>query len=365
MKQIIQTLTWLTLMSAALQANATQNTDWMASNWGVRVVLPAGNNQLVEQFDPAILVRQLATLKTPKWVMINATQGGYGGFLTTPNSKLSEEVNKSMAPNRDLLGETVRLLKTEGFRVIIYFASEGPGGRVQNNADDDDAPQGKKAIEMTAIRLAWSDFLRKNNVTNEQAISQYMLEPIARKFGLHIDGWWFDHGKWGDARRYINTVRKFNQNTKVGWNEKHKIIKLNVTNEEIWAPKQSNMYEDFTAGHVTPTRRMAPWSPANESVIDDIEQAAKQKTNKINSNVVNHLFIPLQRHWRKGEAGFPTLKAINWTQRILQSGSAITWAIALKQPEFLHSELSEKQIQQLKELDDFLLKEGAASIRPR
>lgn len=370
MKHVIYPLVWIAFLAISLPSEAARNTDWMRSQWGVRVVLPAGNNKYVSQFDPAALVQQLAALKTPKWVMINATQGGYGGYFTTPITKLSQSVHESMTPQRDLLRETVKLLKNQGFRVIIYYASEGPAGlHADKDEGDGSVPKHiqKLRAKTQAVRKSWDGFLKKNGLTNEEAIAKHILEPIAVSFGSDIDGWWFDHGGWGNAEKFITAVRKGNPAALIAWNKEHAIMeypaadKLQAT-KKVWGLKRSNKLEDFTAGHVTSTMSMAPWDEANEMVLRQVEKAGTQDLANIDG-LLPHWLIPLQRQWGHGEAGFPTNKVLNWTERMLKSKGAITWSILLEQPVFTRSELGRQQYQQLKALDRYLLQKKLVSPR--
>lgn len=375
MRHIVCTLLWIVLLTISWISQAAKpiitipNADWMRSQWGVRVVLPAGDNEHVSRFDPAALVQQLATLRTPRWVSINATQGGYGGYFTTPNTTLSQFVHKSMVPQRDLLQETVRLLKNQGFRVIIYFAAEGPAG-LQSDKDDENVPKHLQLLraKTQVVRKSWDGFLKRNDLTNEDAISKYILEPIAVRFGSDIDGWWFDHGRWGDAEKYITAVRKGNPAALIAWNKEHEIMKYSETGasqtKKVWGLKRSNKFEDFTAGHITTTTDMAPWDEANEMVLKQVEQAATRGLSNIDG-LLPHWLIPLQRDWGKGEADFPMGKVIGWTERMLKSGGAITWSVLLEQPVFTRSELGRQQYQQLKALDKYLLKERLVSPRTR
>lgn len=360
MNRVIGTIVWVVLLTTSLASDASENAAWMSSNWGIRVVLPAGNNSFTNQFDPAILVQQLATLKTPKWVMVNATQGGDGGYFTIPINKLTQHIDKSIAPPRNLLGEAVKLLRDNGFRVIVYFAADGPAGRNRKNVSKS-MHQTKQILKRQAITQAWERLLKVDKLTNEDAVSKYILEPIAASFGTDIDGWWFDHGKWGNANKYISSVRKGNPAAAIAWNEKHGVVicnsPLDKQNYSVWIPKISNNFEDYTAGHITPTRRMSPWNKCNESAINEIEKMSMHSVSNI-KGLLPHWFVPIQRGWRRGEANFPIKQLLNWTTRILKSGGAITWAVALEQPEFTNSELGKEQYRQLKILDEYLLNEG-------
>jgi hypothetical protein len=352
--------------------------EWMRENWGVRVVLPAGNNDLVKNFDPRSLVRQLASLRTPKWVMVNATQGGYGGYLTTPNAELREEMDPSLAPERDLLGETIALLKDEGFRVLVYFAAEGPRGRDLDTAGKANANEAvssnlsRTRTQMKSVGERWQALLAERRASNSDMVADLVLEPIAERFGTQIDGWWFDHGRWGDARRYEAAVRKGNPDAVIAWNLAHQLLEAgpregagaapSANKRQVWGLKRSNEFEDYTAGHITSTTRMAPWDDANVLIIEQVEKRAQGGAADIDG-VVPHVMIPLQRDWGKGEAGFPTDKVIDWTGRMLKAGGSITWSPLLEQPVFRKSVLGARQYEQLKALDERIVADGR--VRPR
>jgi len=355
------------ILCACMPLHSAGNADWMVANWGVRVVLPAGDSERVADFDPVKLINQLATLKTPKWVMVNVTQGAYGGYFTTPISELEDSVHESMAPSRDLLGEVVQLLKAEGFKVIVYFAAEGPAAR---NLDRFAAnlPKSRQRLkeQVQGIRKSWKRFLIDKALTNEEATAQHILKPFAVAFGSKIDGWWFDHGKWGDAETYSAAVRNGNPDVAIAWNEKHKILRFRESEafltKTVWGLARSNRFEDYTAGHVTPTKKMPPWANANNIVIGQVEKAADESAGLIDG-LIPHWFIPLQRMWRGGDPDFPADRVSDWTKRMIKAGGAITWAIALAPPEFSHSVLGRHQYEQLLALDAHLLKE--AIVVPR
>jgi hypothetical protein len=376
-RNLISTLWCVALVMFVPAARAADaDADWMRGNWGIRIVLPAGNTELVNNFDAKSLVRQLATLRTPKWVMVNATQGGYGGNLTTPNAELQKLVDPSLAPERDLLAETIGLLKEEGFRVIVYFASEGPRGRDldTSGAAPGDEPVssalGRTRKQMKSVGDRWQAQLRQRGGSNTDTVADVVLKPIAERFGTQIDGWWFDHGKWGDAQRYAAVVRNANPDAVIAWNEAHELLPAGPAdgatgskgNRQVWGLKRSNEFEDYTAGHITATSRMAPWDDANALIVRQVEERAQGGKADIDG-AVPHVMIPLQRDWGKGKADFPTEKVIEWTERLLKAGGALTWSPLLEQPLFKKGELGARQYEQLKALDERLAADGRVRAR--
>jgi hypothetical protein len=366
----VRSLIWIfwcaSLLALSVHARAADNADWMRGNWGVRVVVPAGNNKLVRNFDAAALVQQLGTLRTPQWVMVNATQGGYGGKLTTPNEAL-RGLDASLVPERDLLGEIIALLHQRGFRVVTYFAAEGPRGLELDDAQGAmAAQQSRTRDQMQSVRSRWDREIDARKISNTEAVAMQILEPLAERFGPEIDGWWFDHGKWGDAKRYAAVVRQANPRAVIAWNEAHEMLRADASGDsqqaQVWGLARSNEFEDYTAGHVTPPARMAPWDDANEQLIMQVERQGKHGTAEI-QGLVPHVLIPLQRGWLQGKADFPSEKVFDWTERLLEAGGAITWSVLLEDPESAGGKLGRRQFEQLVALDERLLSAGHATER--
>jgi len=339
--------------------------EWMIGNWGVRVVLPAGEMPELYAFDPKKLVSQIVQIRTIKWVMINLTQGAYGGRYTAPNKILERQVDAEMAPQRDLFGETARLLKKAGLRVLVYFASEGPSAENLYRYQRHSPAKVKLVREAVPIRRAWSSYIKIQGLTSDEAVAKVCIEYYSKRYGLLIDGWWFDHGRWGNASRYIKAARVGNEKAVVAWNEKHRYVPVKlagaIEDVKVWGLCRSSQAEDYTAGHITPTKTIPPWSKENEIIIHQIEKG-NLKERAQTDGLIAHLFLPIQATWRGGKAHFPTQLAIDWTTRIIQAKGAITWAVALSAPEYLMSRMASKQFRQLLAVDAALLEAG---MQPR
>ncbi|RMG39097.1 MAG: hypothetical protein D6732_04480 [Methanobacteriota archaeon] len=345
---------FLSITLAPGEAMGTRNGGWMKGSWGVRVVLPACNTSDVYKFSPTKLVGQLKKLRTAKWVMVNATWGGYGGCFSESISPLLRQIHPYMEPHRDLLDETINLLRANGFKVVVYFAAEGGVGLKLETMRN----KRRRDIRLE-IRNRWNDFVSSSGLTNSQAVARFILDPLAKKLGHRVDGWWFDHGRHSDPNDLIPVVKKWNPKALVAWNEGHEGIKCG--NRVIWGLRRSTFLEDYTAGHITdPTgpRGIPPWHPCNELIIDQIEMQTKgfQK-----NGLIPHVLIPMQRFWRRGK-GFPVNRLKTWTWRIIKAGGAVTWSVMLVNPEFKYSKIPEDQLNRLIELDHYLELKG---VRPR
>ncbi|MCG7899548.1 MAG: hypothetical protein JAY85_13965 [Candidatus Thiodiazotropha weberae] len=340
------------------QANKTINekSNWMSGNWGLRVLLPAGNIKEVKKYDPVKLVNQIKQLKSMKWVMLNLTSGGYGGRFTAPNSILKGKVIDDYFPERDLLLETINLLKKNNYKVIVYFAADGPlANTLYNRSVNEDRETKRIANKYLKNKKSWENYLVDTKKTNDQLLSE-IIEYYSEKYGKKIDGWWFDHGKWGDPEKYIKAAKTGNPDAKVAWNDKKKNIQISILPSKIinlWCMERSHINEDFTAGHITPIRTIEPWSHFNDLVIQDVENTKHKGDTK--SGIQSHIFIPLQRTWRGGETRFTSEQIKNWTRRVISSDGAITWAIAMRSPEHQYPGVSLEQFKLLKALDQSIL----------
>jgi hypothetical protein len=334
-------------------------TSWLAGGWGIRILLPAGDDEEVVSFSIENLTKELIGLKTAKWVMLNLSDGSYGGRFTSYNKYLDDYVNPKMVPKRDLLKEAITMLKEDGYRIIVYYASDGPYGNVIFSKDGRKRSP-KELNKKKEIREKWDRFLVKGNKSNDDVIYN-ILKQFSMKYGNNIDGWWFDHGKYGNQEMFSKAARSGNENTYIAWNEKHRTLKVkdNKNNKihKIWGLARSNKYENYTNGHITSTRVLEPWSKYNDHIIEQIEQGQNGGQSLIDG-IQAHLFTPIQSTWKGGEPEFPTDKAVNWTDRVTKACGAITWAVALDGHRYKKSNLSTQQYDQLKNIDKNLIDQG-------
>ena len=327
--------------------------EWLQGSWGVRVVLPGGNRKnLVERFKNTGIIDQLAELKTPRWVMLNLSEPAFGGMFTSTYPELNKNVSSLMSANDDLLSYYIKSLKDNNYKIILYFAAQGPSleflSEKRHKSLEKRRPKFHQQIKM--IDGQWHNYLHRRGISNHQGTAE-IIRYYSKKFGKQIDGWWFDHGKWGDPKLYIPAARSGNSEAVVAWNDKHTIGYggIKASPGIVWMMTRSVENVDYTDGHVTPTRLKDPWWPGNERLVEQVE-ACKQI-----DGVRPHLFIPLQSTWRGGKELFPEKKAIDWSNRVISSGGAITWAAALQPPEFKTPLIWDKAFHLLKTIDADLI----------
>ena len=95
----------------------------------------------------------------------------------------------------------------------------------------------------------------------KQAYAEVIVDEYAERYGKLIDGYWFDHAKFGNIPLLYNVTKKHNPNTVLAFNDGQKVP---LTNN---APG----YEDYTAGHPNPVKHTVPSSPDNLPQVESIE----------------------------------------------------------------------------------------------
>ncbi|TWT80423.1 hypothetical protein CA13_18390 [Planctomycetes bacterium CA13] len=305
---------------------------WMEGQWGFRFNMPGMRQpkSLVE-FDVQKMMDQIKVLDTAAWVQINLTQGANGSFYTSPHAELAKHVSPNIVPQRDLFGETLRALNEQGFKVIVYFATEGPTmGKHPDQA-------------MPGVIDNWKSYAKSCQLTPNQAVAEIIVKEYSLRYGTKIAGWWFDHAKYGEIKLLEKAARAGNPEAVLAFN-------MGGSSKLLTCPES-----DFTAGHPTPMKKHSPSWEGNEVAITLIE-----KNNYINGSL-GHFFPPMQKTWNSGKPAFETQQAVDWTMRIVQANGSITWAVALEDFKNKQAPLATFQFQQLKAINEAVKRSRSAA----
>jgi len=296
--------------------------EWMEGQWGFRFNMPGMKQaDALTEFDVQKMMDQIKVLDTATWVQINITQGANGSYYTSPHAELAKQVSPDIVPQRDLFGEMLNALDEQGFKVMVYFATEGPTmGKHPEKALPD-------VIEN------WKKYAESRKMTPEEAVAEIIVKEYSLRYGTKISGWWFDHASYGDIKALEKAARAGNPEAALAFN-------VGGSPKLLTCPES-----DFTAGHPTPMKRHSPSWEGNEVAITLIE-----KNNYINGSW-GHFFPPMQMTWNSGKPAFETEKAVDWTMRIVQSKGAITWAVALADAKNKRAPLASFQFKQLKAIN--------------
>ncbi|HFD32277.1 MAG TPA: hypothetical protein ENJ28_06175 [Gammaproteobacteria bacterium] len=333
------------------QKSHIRDVPWFQGAWGVRVALPAGNQgKISKRFFGGSLLDQLLSLKTNHWVMLNLTAPSFGGLFTARVKEVSDVLGDQAQPPVDLLDHYVNRLKKAGYRVILYVAAQGPSLEFLGDRKDSfflRLPK-RKAKILSSVDQQWNSYLTKmGKRANGDKEFAKLISAYSRKFGAKIDGWWFDHGVHARPEILIPAARIGNKNVIVAWNGRKKFVKLD--SHWLWPLERTTLLADFTDGHVSPTSKngkgVEPWWFGNHNLIEQVVYCDRI------SGALPHVFIPLQSTWRGGKNIFPSDLAVRWTKEVIKASGAITWAAALRSPEFSRAEIAPRVYRVLQRID--------------
>ncbi len=300
---------------------------WMEGQWGFRFNVPGMRQpEALAKFDVQQMMNQIKVLDTASWVQINITQGANGSFYTSPHAELAKRISPDIVPERDLFGEMLDALTEQGFKVIVYFATEGPTmGKHPEKA-------------LPGVIDKWKKYAKSRGMTPEEAVAEIIVKEYSVRYGTKISGWWFDHAKYGDIKLLQKAAHAGNPEAVLAFN-------MGGSPKLLTCPES-----DFTAGHPTPMKRKSPSWEGNEVAITLIEQ-----DNYIKGSL-GHFFPPMQETWNSGKPAFETKQVLDWTMRIVQAKGSITWAVALEDAKKKQAPLATFQFKQLKAVNEAIKK---------
>ena len=324
---------------------------WLEGGWGIRVVIPAGDDaRQVERFRTGTLLQQLKAIKTARWVMLNLTAPSFGGLFTSPGAVFEQPTQGTTASRFDLLGLYIDQLRRDGYKIMLYVASQGPSLNFLSTARVSrmKRQQPKFYGDLVAAENAWKAYLERSRLSADEAYGQ-IIATFSQRFGNKVDAWWFDHGNHGNPARYIRAAKSGNPEALVAWAGNRRVYRRQRGSAPIWLLGRSTLLADFTDGHVSPTLKdgggHVPWWPENEWLVDQVEQCFRV------SGAIPHIFSPLQSTWQSGDRVFPTRTAVDWTRRVIASGGGITWAAALRAPNYQYAAIADDVFKRLKQID--------------
>lgn len=286
-----------------------------SGSWGVRILLPTAYDKSktpeaavnAENFDIDAFLEQIDPLTSINHVMINIGRGHQASWYSSPYPEMAAIMGDDLFPKRDFFGEMADALKSRGLNVLVYFSGTG-------------MDKGYLSAEQMQT---WNAYLASAGMTHPEGVAQIM-EYYSLKFGEKIDGWWVDRVsniQDEDRKRYAGALRAGNPNAMVAMHRKVGYPML-----------QGTPYCDYTAGHPVAMIKQPPWTLANVAMVENVEagpwinQYGEPDDNE--GTALGAIFMPIQGHWRRGAADFPTDQAIEWTMRVMDAGGIYTWAIA-------------------------------------
>ena len=284
---------------------------WMSGKWGIGWRIRGGNNRFTNDFKVHRIIKQIKSIPGISYVLFNLSSGADGSTYIAPHSVL-DKINPGTCSKRDLFGELATAFQAEGYKVLVYMATEGPA-RLKH------APINGRGV---ANWKAWvqAQYGSSDVDTLKKAYAEVIVREFAQRYGTKIDGWWFDHASFGNIDLIHREITQANPTAIVAFN----CGKLGVT-------ENSNPdYEDFTLGHPTPLRRVPASSEKNLLMVTSIEETENGFVIKDGKPSLGHMFMPMKNRWNSGaDIVWSEEQAVEWMQRVLKAGGSWTWNVPL------------------------------------
>ena len=285
---------------------------WMSGQWGIGWRIKGGADKWSKKLNVKHLVQQVKTIPSMSYVLFNLSNGADGSKYTAPHSVLSN-VDPGSCAERDLFGELATAFQAEGYKVLVYMATEGPA-KLKHGLD-----HGRGAQSVAKWKAWVKQQYGKDDVdTLKKAYAEVIVREFAQRYGTKIDGWWFDHASFGNIELIHRELTQANPNAVIAFN----CGKLGIT--ENSHPD----YEDYTFGHPTPLRRVPANSKNNLSMVTSIEETENGFCMKDGKASLGHMFMPMKNRWNSGaDVVWPEEQAVDWMQRVMTAGGAWTWNV--------------------------------------
>ncbi len=304
----------------------TSNAEFMSGKWGIAYRINAGDEKLpssiVENFDVSATVQQVKSLGASH-VHINISNGAFGDRYIAPHSVL-EKINPLATPERDLFGEIATQFKANGINVIAYMATQGPalikhGATVayDYNSDTGSSPALDRWRDYV-LNDAYAGSTETEDQILKRAYAEIIVDEYAQRYAGVIDGWAFDHASHGNIPLIAETIRKYQPNTALSFNDG---VKVPLTNN-------SPGIEDFTFGHPNPVKNTLSNSLDNLGMLTSIENSQDGYISDTSGfATLGHMYLPLHEKWNGGDLIWDQEQALDWRDRALAAGGSWTWAV--------------------------------------
>lgn len=325
------------------------NTDWFRdAKWGLflhYLAAPPGHdlekelspevwNRRIDAFDLDGIVEQVLSIR-PGYVMF--TLGQNTGYFLSPNATYDSLVPRALSrlSRRDLMGELIAKLYSNGIPVFAYLPSHAPA-------------YDRQAVEALACTPLWDAgrwqlkpgrYLAIEGVDERLSQFQRNWEAIIREWSLRwgerLAGWWFDGCYYADIMyRHDDepNFASFAGAAKAG--NPQGLVAFNTgTNTPIVCVTE---YEDYTAGEIStafPVTRTESWVKPLERFVDGAQY---------------HMMSFIGLTWGNAKLRFCDEFVIGATKGVLAHEGVMTWDVAIGEKGLIHSD-SMRQIAALRD----------------
>jgi hypothetical protein len=276
--------------------------DWIARTTHEPMTIDRWNS-LVGHFDVEALADQLKQVGAGYYQI---SIGQNSGYYLAPNATYDRltGITPSKCSHRDLVADLYEALHKRGIRLMVYLPSGAPGG---------DA----------AVRqaLQWENGPHRNR--EFQVKWEAVIREWSMRWGTKVSGWWFDGCYWPNTMYRTDDAPNFSSFAAAAraGNPDSAI----AFNPGVF-PRIFSMatQQDFIAGEI-----------ADPALIQ-----IRRETGGLIDGAQIHVLSHLGEQWGMGAPRFKIEQIVEWSQKLVNSGGAITWDVPVQPggtmaPEFM------------------------------
>ncbi len=328
--KIAKILVAVSVLSGTSTYAQEHNAQWMSGAWGVGFRFKADDKADMDSWDADILADQIAEMPGVTYVIFNLSDAAHGDAYVAPHSVLSlltpgatpTSPDNDPMNGRDLFMDMAVAFQARGIKVIAYCATQGPAmlkhgaANAYDGVEDADGNFTSQAMDNWAAYVT-QEYGDTSIDTYKTAYAEVIIDEYAERYGTLIDGWLFDHASNGNIPLLHDTVKTYNPDAVLAFNDGQKVPLIN----------NNPGYEDYTFGHPTPIAQLNSSDAVNLPMLTAIEDTAEGYFEADNEVSLGHMFIPIQETWNSGDLVWTQEQGSDWLGRCLKAGGAWTWNV--------------------------------------
>jgi hypothetical protein len=303
---------------AALIGNATAvepKAAWMEGAVGVGWRFGTSQSE-IEAWNVTTLVNQVKTIPGVRYVLFNLSQAAHGDQYIAPHSVLTTLNPGSTPVTRDLFMEAATAFQNEGYKVVVYVATQGPPMLKHGVQYAWDSVEIEPGVYTSQSMDNWEGYVQSvyGNTTRDtykRAFAEIIVDEYAERYGTLIDGWWFDNGPDSmNAPLLHDIVTTYNADVAIAFN--------GSSNENDFINGHpAVLTKNLVSDDINETKMLLPIEASTDGYI---VQADGQKA-------LGHMFMAAHERWNSGSIVWTVDKAADWVERCTQAGGAWTWNV--------------------------------------
>jgi hypothetical protein len=317
--------------------------NWLAGSWGVAHLVDGGYklDAAADTTDYVAGAQQIVeNLPEAGHVITFFTGAAHPHIYTLRTNNyidIANDIHPDMVPsleNEQIILDVIETFRAADKKVILYLNAAGPDSNLYNDS-------------LAEIADAWVTYYTNEWDGDEGAAWRTLVKGFAERFDGLVDGYWFDNASDipGGAEAFIQVFRDIdpdlllclNNNKQYHTDENGDYIYVDSdgldddddTDYKVikWVP--TNVYDDYSCGHVTP---LGQGAPPNSFAYEEYTIPAMVDSPTASydgyKEALKHGWFPIRELWHVASADlvFEAEQAYRFTRTITDAGAGMTWS---------------------------------------